>query len=306
MTQAHRLDAAPARPDQGIDGFVEKFSEFGARPTPAALSQLFHQAGTLWDAGMRSPLPQSRLRAAAERFLRNVSSVQITVRQRFARENCVYLLTDNFGTYHGSQIAYPAVYACRLLDGLIVEGRCFYDQARLLAPALGGAFALPVYRPTWEPSLVGAPAAGAGAGVEPASFVQNYDALWHADNAEVGMGLASCYNSNGMILNPGMTRPITKPEIPGYYARLLAAAPDLDPQLEGWADAGDSLCVEWLYRSAGGDGRSPLAVRVVDVFEFAGGGVQFGHAYYDSLTILSASRADLAKAIEKARARFFR
>ncbi|WP_197501731.1 nuclear transport factor 2 family protein [Mycobacterium sp. 852002-51057_SCH5723018] len=305
MTQAHRLDAAPTQPDQDVDEFVEKFSEFGAQPTPAALSQLFHTAGTLWDAGMHSPLPQSRLRAAAERFVRNVSSVQIAVRKHFAREDCVYLLTDNFGAYQGSQISYPAVYACRLRDGLIVEGRCFYDQARLLAPAVGGTLALPAYRPTWEPALAGAPAAGAGAAVEPAKFVRNYDALWHADNAEVGMGLASCYNSNGMILNPGMARPIMKPEIPGYYAMLLAAVPDLDPKLEGWAGDGDALCVEWLYRGAGGDGRSPLAVRVVDVFEFAGGGVQFGHAYYDSLTILSASRADLAKVVAKARASFF-
>lgn len=306
MTQAQPLDPAPTQPDQGVEEFVEKFSEFGAQPTPTALSQLFHPAGTLWDAGMRSPLSQRHIRAATERFLRNVSSVEIAVRRHFARENSVYLLTDNFVAYQGSQISYPAVYTCRLRDGLIVEGRCFYDQARLLAPVIGGTLTLPAYRPSWEPALAGAPAASAGVDVEPASFVAHYDALWHADNAEVGMGLASCYNSNGMILNPGMTRPITKPEIPGYYAMLLAAVPDLDPKLEGWAGDGAALCVEWLYRGAGGDGRLPLATRVVDVFEFASGGVQFGHAYYDTLTILSASRPDLGKVIAKARTSIFR
>jgi hypothetical protein len=66
------------------------------------------------------------------------------------------------------------------------------------------------------------------------------------------------------------------------------------------------MCIEWLYRATSRPGsRDALALRVIDVFEFAGGGVQFGHAYYDSLTIVAASNPDLARQISAARERAF-
>jgi hypothetical protein len=109
-----------------------------------------------------------------------------------------------------------------------------------------------------------------------------------------------------MILNPGMIRPITKPEIPGHYEMLLAAAPDLDPELQGWAGDAESLCIEWLYRATSRPGqRDALELRVIDVFEFAGGGVQFGHAYYDSLTIVATFTTELARQICGARQEAF-
>lgn len=150
------------------------------------------------------------------------------------------------------------------------------------------------------------PAVDAREEVDPASFVRRYDALWHLEPADIPIGLAGCHNRDGMILNPGMIRPITKPEIPGFYEMLLAAAPDLAPELQGWAGDAESTCIEWLYRATSRPGsRDALALRVIDVFEFAGGGVQFGHAYYDSLTIVAASNPDLARQISAARERAF-
>jgi len=220
-------------------------------------------------------------------------------------ENTVYLLADNFATYQGTPVSWPAVYACRLHEGRVIEGRRFYDQARVVA-ATNPELVIPNYRPTWTPSLVNTPAAGAGRAVDPAEFVHDYDALWHANNDEVPIGLAAYYNSTGMILNPGMLRPITKPEIPGYYQALLAAVPDLNPELQGWAGDSESLCVEWLYRGlTGSDGQHGLLLRVVDVFEFADGGVQYGHAYFDTLTILAASNVEAQHQIATVRAKFF-
>jgi len=299
MTRVHQLDSEP---DERVAEFVERFQDFGANPTPDKFDKLFEPTGTFWDAGMAAPELYSQAQAVAKAFLRNASDLWVSVHRWFVRQNWVYLLCDNVGTYHGCPLSYPAVYACRLHDGLICEARCYYDQARLVAPLVGGLPLPPVYLPTWTPELVDTPALDAREEVDPESFVRRYDALWHLDPAEIPSGLASCYNRDGIILNPGMIRPITKPEIPGLYETLLTAAPDLDPALQGWAGDSDSLCVEWLYRATGrGGGRGRLDLRVIDVFEFAGGGVQFGHAYYDSLTIAAASNADIAREISAAR-----
>jgi SnoaL-like domain len=306
MTNAHPLAVDSSQHDGVVDEFVEQFRQFAANPRPEAFDRMFHPDATLWDAGMNSPARKSQLRRAAMRFLRNIPDFHLTVRRLFARNENVYLLTDNVGTYRGTQVSYPAVYGFRLRGGLIVEGRLFYDQARLLAPIIGGTLVYPVYEPTWDSSLVDTPARGAGSDIDPAGFVRAYDALWHADNSEIPIGLAGCYNSDGMILNPGMSRPISKPEIPGLYIRLLSAAPDLDPALQGWAGDSKSLCVEWVYRaSSQGDPRNTLSLPVVDVFEFTGGGVQFGHAYLDSLTLLSTYNQQLAPRVAAARRTFF-
>jgi ketosteroid isomerase-like protein len=302
VTTAHRLDTD--QPEL-VESFVHNFQDFAAHPTAEKYDQLYHPDGTLWDAGMDCPAPKTRVLDLAAGFLRSIPDLRIAVRRYYARRNTVYLLTDNFGTYQGTPVSWPAVYTYRLREGRIIDGRRFYDQARVLAP-INSALAMPSYPPTWTPSLVNTPAAGAGGSVDPADFVRRYDALWHGNNDEVPIGLASCYNNTGMILNPGMLRPITKPEIPGYYEMLLATAPDLDPELQGWAGDSDSLCVEWLYRArAGSDGHHGLLLRVVDIFEFAGGAVQYGHAYFDTLTILSTTDPDIQRQIESARAKFF-
>jgi ketosteroid isomerase-like protein len=292
--------------DERIDEFVERFQDFGSDPTPDKFDRLFHPTGTLWDAGMATAAPYSQARAVAGGFLRNASDLRVAVRRWFVRQDCVYLLSDNVGTYRGCQVSYPAVYACRLRDGLIAEARCYYDQARLVAPVAGGIPLPPVYLPTWTPELADTPAVDECDEVNPASFVRRYDELWHLEPANIPFGLASCYNRDGKILNPGMIRPIAKPEIPGFYEMMLAAAPDLTPELHGWAGDAESLCIEWVYRAANRPGRrEALELRVIDVFEFAGGGVQFGYAYYDSLTIVATFNPDLAEQIRAARERAF-
>ncbi|OBI49940.1 hypothetical protein A5707_15800 [Mycobacterium kyorinense] len=302
MTTAHQLDTDRTAL---VERFVEEFHEFAADPTAEKYVQLYHPDGTLWDAGMDSPVPKTRVFELATGFLRSIPDLRIGIRRYYAREDNVYLLTDNFGTYHGTPVNWPAVYSYRLRAGRIIEGRRFYDQARVLAP-INSALAIRCYQPTWSPALVNTSAADGDESVDPADFVRRFDALWHNNNADVPVGLASCYNSTGMILNPGMLRPISKPEIPGYYEMLLAGTPDLDPELQGWAGDSDSLCVEWLYRGRTGfDDGHELLLRVVDVFEFAGGAVQYGHAYFDTLTILSTTSPGIHRQIEEARARLF-
>lgn len=131
MTTVHGSNSDP---DERIDEFVERFQDFGSDPTPDKFDRLFQPTGTLWDAGMATPAPHSQARAVAGGFMRNASDLQVAVRRWFVRPDCVYLLSDNVGTYRGCQVSYPAVYACRLHDGLIAEARCYYDQARLVAP----------------------------------------------------------------------------------------------------------------------------------------------------------------------------
>ena len=99
------------------------------------------------------------------------------------------------------------------------------------------------------------------------------------------MGFANFYTPAGTILNPGMSRPIVKAEISGYYAWLMRRVPHVHMALLDWAGDRDLIYAEWI--GAGLQGETPVTIRVVDVFHFDDHGVHFGQAYYDTLKTIA-------------------
>ncbi|MEW6300969.1 MAG: nuclear transport factor 2 family protein, partial [Thermodesulfobacteriota bacterium] len=83
-----------------------------------------------------------------------------------------------------------------------------------------------------------------------------------------------------------MVRPLRRSEIPGYYAFLLSAIPDLRPERLDWAGDEHALYVEW--RASGTFIGKSFQLNFVDRFEFVEGRVIYGQAYFDTVVLLSA------------------
>jgi hypothetical protein len=87
------------------------------------------------------------------------------------------------------------------------------------------------------------------------------------------------------MLNPDMVRPLRRSEIPGYYASLLSAMPDLRLKRLDWAGDQHALYVEW--RASGAFVGKSFQFNLVDRFEFVDGRVIYGQAYFDRVVLLS-------------------
>ena len=95
---------------------------------------------------------------------------------------------------------------------------------------------------------------------------------------------------DGVILNPGMDRPIARREIPGDYQLLLAVAPDLRQNRVSWAGDDELLYIEW--QATGSIAGRPLSLPAVDRWLLDGGLASEGVASFDSVTLSQALYGD--------------
>lgn len=249
------------------------------------------------DAGMTEPITKSGVAESLASFVRNLPDFRIEVLRYLARGSLLYMLGENTGTFRGERIAYPAVYAPLLRDGLVLRGRRLYDQAKLLAAA-GEAPTFGWSEPTWTGAVAGAPARGSGDRVDPETFVRDYAATWkNLDRDSFALQVAGFYNTQGAILNPGMDEPIGKPQIPGYYQMVRSVAPDLTCKLHDWAGDAEPLCIEWVFSTGEWAGTGlPLMFRVAHVGDFEGRGIRLGCAYLGTLAIVCLTHPRVGKA----------
>jgi hypothetical protein len=124
--------------------------------------------------------------------------------------------------------------------------------------------------------------------LSPAEFLERYGQLWQDPKPRQ---FAAFYHQCGRMLNPGMSRPLRKPEIPGYYAFLLSSIPDLRLERLSWAGDQQALYVEW--RASGHFAKKPFQLNVVDCFEFLEGRIIYGQAYFDTVALLSAAEPSI-------------
>jgi uncharacterized protein (TIGR02246 family) len=118
-------------------------------------------------------------------------------------------------------------------------------------------------------------------------WVEQYTALWQSADPQ---RFADFYREDGVILNPGMDRPVARREIPGYYQLLLAVAPDLRQNRVSWAGDDTLLYIEW--QAAGSIAGRPLRLPVVDRWLLDGGLATEGIAFFDSITLSQALYGD--------------
>jgi ketosteroid isomerase-like protein len=219
-----------------------------------------------------------------EGILRLLPDLRITVNRWRARDHTVFVDAQNSATLAGRKILWDAVYCVTLRGDRVIRGRRYYDRAPLLARVHPPLPSLPLYEPIIDRELEQATGAGISApGLSPTEFLEHYAHTWRNPQPRQ---LATFYHACGRMWNPDMVRPLRRAEIPGYYASLLSAIPDLRLERLDWAGDEDALYVEW--HAHGTFAGKSLQLNLVDRFEFVEGRVIYGQAYFDTVALLSA------------------
>lgn len=153
-------------------------------------------------------------------------------------------------------------------------------------------------RATWTGAVAGAPARGSGDRVAPETFVRDYAATWkNLDRDSFALQVAGFYNTEGAILNPGMDKPIGKPQIPGYYQMVRSAAPDLTMQAARLGRrCGATVHRVGVFHGRMGRHRPPADVPRRPRRRLRGTRDQAGCAYLDTLTMVCLTHPWVGKA----------
>ncbi|HEV8718553.1 MAG TPA: nuclear transport factor 2 family protein [Candidatus Binatia bacterium] len=266
-----------------VEQWVEKFADFGARPSPSRYVALFDPEGTVFDSGMERPLKVDEMAPHMEGILTLMPDLYITVNRWRARDQTVFIDAQNSATIAGRKILWDAVYCVTLRGGRVIRGRRYYDRAPLLARVHPALPSLPLYEPVIDRELEQDTAATLAPGLSPAEFLAHYARAWQNPQPRQ---FATFYHAHGRVWNPDMVRPLRRAEIPGYYAALLSAIPDLRLERLDWAGDEHALYVEW-HAHGTFVGKS-FQLNLVDRFEFVEGRVIYGQAYFDTAVLLSA------------------
>src|SRR5262245_11126068 len=265
-----------------VEQWVEQFRGFGEQPSASRYVALFDPEGTVFDYGMERPLKVKEMAPHMEAILKLMPDLHITVARWRAQADTVFVEAHNTATVGGQKMLWDAVYCVTLREGRVIRGRRYYDRAPLLARMAPAFPAMPPYDPVIDRDIEqGTGTKGAEPGDSPAEFLERYGRLWQNPQPRQ---FADFYHPRGRMWNPGMSRPIRTAEIPGYYTWLLSSIPDLRMRQLTWAGDRHVLYVEW--QAGGHFAGKPLRLNVVDCFEFIEGGVIYGTAYFDTVTLL--------------------
>ena len=266
-----------------VEKWVEKFMGFGAQPSPSRYVALFDPEGTVFDSGMDRPLKVAEMTPHMEGILKLMPDLHITVSRWRAQDDTVFVEAQNAATIAGQKTIWDAVYCVTLRGDRVIRGRRYYDRAPLLARVYPSLSSLPAYEPVIDRELEqAANAESPVSGISPAEFLEQYARLWQDPQPRQ---FAAFYHPHGRMLNPDVSRPLRKAEIPGYYAFLLSSIPDLRLERLAWAGDQHVLYVEW--HGSGAFIGKPCQINVVDRFEFLDGRVIYGQAYFDTVVLLS-------------------
>ena len=278
---------------EATEAWYGLFKAFADSPSASAYVSLFQPDAVIVDGGLTSSYGGADIARSAELLLKAIPDLKIKPVRSSSRNGSVFIETENCGSLDGKAVSWGTCYVATLTGDLASRFRIYADHTQILKPLLSGAPDFPGYKEVWNEKMVGVGAAVDGR-PDPFQFIDAYQKLWRNPTA---MGFSERYTVDGKILNPGMPRPITKPEILGYYEWLLRRIPDLSMALMDWAGDDSMVYAEWL--GTGKLGGKPFYHRVVDVFHFNDHGVYFGQAYYDTLKSIARLAPEVTKLREK-------
>ncbi len=271
----------PVSSREATSAWFQMFKKFGSSPSPAAFLELFHPNVVVVDSGLRLSYSGEKVELSISKLLAAMPDLKIEPVRHCARNNSIFIETKSTGTLNGEKVSWGTCYGVTLTGHLASRFRIYADHTDILKPLLKNAPVFPAYQEVWDEEMVGTHAIPFGR-PDAARFVDAYQAVWRNPSP---MGFANCYTPDGTIVNPGMPRPITKPEIPGYYAWLLRRIPDLEMALVDWAGDENIAYAEWVGTGTLAD--APFSTRVIDVFHFDDRGVYYGQAYFDTLKTIA-------------------
>jgi len=121
---------------------------------------------------------------------------------------------------------------------------------------------------------------GTAEGSVEAQFVAAWTQMWDDHDGEFWPSLL---RADGVLKNPFGV--LTREELPGYMAGLVAGISDHQIHRLSWGPTNDGVLIEWLMTGQIGD--RPLEVRGVDRFTLHDGLIVEGVAYFDPAPFLA-------------------
>ncbi|HKJ23600.1 MAG TPA: nuclear transport factor 2 family protein [Myxococcota bacterium] len=266
-----------------LDRFLARFVAFGERPDVARYLDLFHPDATLRDAGMERPIGVAEIPEHIETVLKQVPDFRMTPERWRARDGTVFVEARNQATVGAGLARWRSIYCVDLEGDRVIRGRRYYDRRALIARLAPSLPALPAALP---PSGPEPPPGERFASAE--ALVRAFGRAFEADEPDA---FAALFREDGAFVGPDLPRPLARVELAGYHASLHALLSPI--RMERVAFAGDDglAFVEWeIHAALAGE---PVLLRVADRFDWAGGQIVAGRAYFDTLE-LAARLAALA------------
>jgi uncharacterized protein (TIGR02246 family) len=121
-------------------GFVQRWEEAWREPS-ARFPTLFHEDGTLFQAGMERPIGRAEIGAHVAAHLASIPDFTVRARRWAASDDDLFIEWTARGTLPGSPAPRDLHGASRftLRDGLIAEEIAYFDTAVIAGqPARGG------------------------------------------------------------------------------------------------------------------------------------------------------------------------
>jgi hypothetical protein len=139
------------RPD--VDGFLERFTAFGAQPSARSYLPLFDPDATLFDSGMERPITVPEIPEHIEAILKLVPDFRMTPERWRVRDATLFVEARNQATLRDQLLHWQSVYCVDLRGDRVIRGRRYYDRRPLVSRVFPGvpseppfAFAMPAAR----------------------------------------------------------------------------------------------------------------------------------------------------------------
>jgi limonene-1,2-epoxide hydrolase len=282
--------AAPEEPGVSaadLAAFLERFVRFGAAPSVASYTALFHPEATLFDDGMERPLTRPEIPAHIEATLALIPGFAMTPERWRAGGPAVFVEARNEAKLAGERVHWRSVYRVELEGSLVLRGRRFFDRAPLLArvdPKLPRLPALSLEAEAGGGAAVPPPGPECAPGAE--ALAAHCAEAWRAGRPEA---VAALFREDGALAAPGLPRPLGGGEIARYYRWLAGVLGG--PRLALRRAAGDDglVFLEWEGQLA--TPRGSYALGMVERFDLAGGRVLAARAYFDTAALARALEA---------------
>src|SRR5262249_54784593 len=159
-----------------VGQWVEKFADFGARPSPSRYVALFDPEGTVFDPGMARPLQVGEMTHHMQGILTLMPDLHITVNRWRARGQTVFVDAQNAATLAGGKIVWDGVHCVPRREGRVIRGRRYYARPPLFARVPPTFPPLPLYEPVIDRELEQATTPAPG--LSPAEFLEHYARAW--------------------------------------------------------------------------------------------------------------------------------
>ncbi|GEM_PF-3589113 len=275
--------------------FLEKYRDFGQRPSRETHARLFAPDATIAHPGMAQPMRAAQYVDFIVEGLKRLPDFHLIPIHWAVNGHTLFVEARNTAVVKGRPIEWPATYVVTLRGEMVARARAYYDRTEVLRhfePALASD------RPNAHASILRDAAAAASSSPEDADYASRVHEKIVAPYAANGLNpdpvkFQQFYAADARMINPGFERPLRRDELPAYYMGLKARIRDLQLHLERWAVAPPHLFIEWTVTGAVGDRR--LVLPNTDRFTFRDLLAIEGVAYFDDLAVRAMFEPGLAR-----------